>query len=145
MRRWAAAALAGLLAAVAPTVPAGAAGFDLGWWLTALGSAHCTRDFADGDHIVCRRYDQWGNDNGPVLNVWPPWWCQLAEVRPGSWSTPLELRFLSPTGIDLACAGIAGGWWDGAGQVAGINDYDPGYVDETPLYLPRHGTVVRIW
>lgn len=137
MRRTVAVALAVVVLSVG--TPAGAAE-TLGWWYTASGSAHCTRD---ANHVVCAKYTAGGEHLGTVADFWLPSYCQYAYATSGdNAGTPLRLRFRSPYSYGQGCVGNGQsawyGWADGYGHAEGQNYWSPNYVTEQQVYeFPR--------
>ncbi len=139
MRRLAATVIlaAAILFGGAPTVGAAET---IGWWLTASGSAHCTRD---ANHVVCVRYDRAGWYQGAVIDFWLPWYCVLGHVVAGdNAGAPLRLTFRSPVSSGQGCIGNGQsswqGWGDGYGWLEGQNYWSPAYVVEDTVYIfPR--------
>lgn len=117
-----------------------AAAADLGWWLTAQGSAHCTQD---ANHIVCQKYDRSGRHVGAVVDFWLPGFCQFHYATAGdNAGTPLRLRLRSPYTAGEGCQPNGQspywGWHNGHGYAEGQNYWAPSYVTEETVYVfPR--------
>lgn len=134
-------------------VRAGAEASDLGWWLTAYGSAHCTLDLADGYHVVCARYNAAGTFNGWPVNDWLPGFCQFSGSTQGNAAgTPLQLRFQS-SDPNRGCIPADGAWGDGSGNAEGVMAHDPNYVTtrtgqvfgRDPSAWWAYSTIAEVW
>ncbi len=92
-----------------------------GWWLTSSGAAHCVMT---GNHMMCERFDQYGNSNGHVVNNWYPWFCRVWAIEGGGGGTPLRIYLAPPNGYGVSCYGGANyspyyGWHTNTGHYEG--------------------------
>lgn len=142
-----------LLSLLLPSKPAGAQTTDYGYKLTAYGSARC---LMTNNHLMCERFDAYGNSGGHAIDYWMPAWCVLTAIHAGNANgTPMRLQFAAPYGWQAGCypgydQSAYYGWHTGYGYYEGQHR-SSGYTRRNVIYIGRdpnttnaYGTLVEV-